>query len=163
MTAKDALKTALNSNRTLLTSYLSDFSDADLLVRPAPKANHAAWQLGHLIAAEVMLLGMVPGAKPPALPAGFAERYTKNTAADDGPAGFLSKAEYLRLLGQVREVTLSTLANLPEAELDTPVKGDMAAFAPTIGALFLGMASHELMHGAQFTVTRRKLGKPILM
>ena len=30
----------------------ADLSDADLLVRPAPSANHIAWQLGHLIASE---------------------------------------------------------------------------------------------------------------
>jgi DinB superfamily len=163
MNVKDALKTALNGNHKLLTTYLSDFSDAELLVRPVPGANHAAWQLGHVISAEVMFLGMIPRAKPPALPAGFAERYTKDTAAKDETAGFLTKAEYLRLFGQVREATLTGLANLTEAELDTPVKGDMARFAPNIGALFLGMASHELMHAAQFTVTRRKLGKPLLM
>ena len=36
----------------MLQFTLGDFSDADMLARPAPSANHAAWQLGHLIAAE---------------------------------------------------------------------------------------------------------------
>ena len=52
MTAKDVLKNALKSNHEILSMYLSDLSDADLLVRPAPGANHIAWQLGHLIYSE---------------------------------------------------------------------------------------------------------------
>ena len=41
--------------RTTIRSYelilllVSDLSDAELLVRPVPQANHIAWQLGHLI------------------------------------------------------------------------------------------------------------------
>ena len=32
-----------------LAAHLGDFSEGDMLVRPAEKANHAAWQLGHLV------------------------------------------------------------------------------------------------------------------
>ena len=52
MNAKDVLRLDLKANHAILTNYLSDLSDADLLVRPAPGANHIAWQLGHLIVAE---------------------------------------------------------------------------------------------------------------
>ena len=38
----------------------------------------------------------------------------------------------------------------------------MARLAPTLGALFFLMASHEMMHAGQFTVVRRQLGKPVL-
>ena len=43
MNAKDALKKTLKSTQGMLEMYLSDLSDADLLVRPVPGANHAAW------------------------------------------------------------------------------------------------------------------------
>jgi hypothetical protein len=163
MTAKDAIKTALTATQNLLSWYLSDLSDADLLVRPAPGANHAAWQLGHLIQAECSLLGkQAPGAAYPELPAGFKERYTKPTAANDAPKDFATKAEYLGLFNKVREATLANLARLSDADLDRPTTGDMAKFAPTLGALFLLVSNHTLMHAGQFTVTRRKLGKPVL-
>src|SRR5438309_475968 len=98
MTAKDALKTALTSTQQMLTWYVSDLSDADLLVRPAPGANHVAWQLGHLIAAEQSLVSkQVPGAVYPELPAGFGERHNKNTAATEPPKGFATKGEYVTL------------------------------------------------------------------
>ena len=61
-----------------------DLSDADLLTRPVPGANHANWQIGHLIVAETKMMGAC-GAAMPELPAGFAERYNKNTATIDDP------------------------------------------------------------------------------
>jgi hypothetical protein len=38
----------------------------------------------------------------------------------------------------------------------------MAKFAPTVGAMLLLNANHVLMHAGQFSVVRRKLGKPVL-
>ena len=35
-------------------------------------------------------------------------------------------------------------------------------FAPTLGAMLLLNANHVMMHAGQFSVVRRKLGKPIL-
>jgi hypothetical protein len=163
MTAKDVLKNALHANHWVLSQYLSDLSDADLLVRPAPGANHIAWQLGHLIAAETRFLGLVPGARAPGLPAGFAEQHNKAAAASEATAGFRTKGEYLGLFNQVREATLGALANLPDADLDRAVEDAIARIAPTVGALFFLIANHEMMHAGQFAVTRRKLGKPVLI
>ena len=38
----------------------------------------------------------------------------------------------------------------------------MAAYMPTYGAMFSLLAGHTMMHAGQFTVVRRKLGKPVL-
>jgi hypothetical protein len=162
MNAKDAIKTSLVSTQKLLTSYLSDLSDADLLVRPVPGANHIAWQLGHLIHSEAMIGKDVPGAVYPELPAKFGEQHSPATASSDPPKGFGSKADYLSLFDKIRGATLATLAKLPDADLDRPTAGKMAQYAPTLGALFVLQANHTLMHAGQFTVVRRKLGKPIL-
>lgn len=163
MTAKDAIKTALISTQNLLTWYVSDLADADLLVRPTPGANHSAWQLGHLIFAEPYLIGLLGiAASYPALPEGYAQRYGKEGAAYDGPAGFATKAEYVDLFQRTRQATLAALADLPEADLDKPTPGKMGQFAPTFAAMFLLVSNHTLMHGGQITVVRRKLGKPVL-
>src|ERR671934_2111906 len=96
MTGKDAIRTALVSTREVLDWYLGDLSDADLLVRPAPTANHIAWQLGHLINAECRLLGPnLPGADYPELPAEFVEQHDRNAAGRESADGFLTKQEYL--------------------------------------------------------------------
>jgi uncharacterized damage-inducible protein DinB len=162
MTAKDAIKTALTGTQKLLSWHLSDLSDADLLVRPVPAANHIAWQLGHLINSEHKLLAQLPGAAYPALPAGWEDQHSKSAAAMDPPKGFATKTEYLNRFNQARETTLATLAKMSEADLDKPTQGNMAQFAPTLGALLLLQSNHTMMHTGQFTAVRRKLGKPVL-
>jgi hypothetical protein len=142
---------------------VSDLSDADLLVRPAPGANHIAWQLGHLIAAERSLLAPeLPGAAYPELPVGWNDQHGKSMAAVEPAKGFATKAEYLNQFAKMREATLAALAKLSDADLDKPVSGNMKKFAPTLGALLMLQSNHTLMHAGQFTVVRRKLGKPVI-
>jgi hypothetical protein len=160
---KEAIQSALTSTRDLLNWYVSDFSDADLLVRPVPGANHTAWQLGHLVNAEAGLLGPdLPEAVYPELPAGFGERHANKRAADDDTAGLRTRAEYLDLFNKGRAATLAALQKLSDADLNRPTEGSMAKFAPTLGALLLLVSNHVLMHAGQFSVVRRKLGKPVL-
>jgi len=164
MKATEAIRTALGSTQQVLSWYLGDLSDADLLVRPVPGANHIAWQLGHLIVAErAMVSENLPGTPFPDLPPGFAEQHGKDTAAQDPPRGFATREVYLDLFNRVRQATLDAVGRLSDADLDRPTAGGMARFAPTLGAfLLLIVSNHTLMHGGQFTVVRRKLGKPVL-
>jgi hypothetical protein len=163
MNARDAIKTALTGTLGTLEWYLSDLSDADLLVRPVPGANHIAWQLGHLIDAERHLLAAYFLAGTYAeLPAGFSQQHSKDTAASDSPKGFGTKAQYLDLFRKTREATVAAVAKMSDADLDRPTTGNMAKYAPTLGEMILLQSNHTLMHAGQFTVVRRKVGKPIL-
>ncbi|MCE9530641.1 MAG: DinB family protein [Planctomycetes bacterium] len=108
MNAKDAIKYVLVSNQNILEMFLADLGDEDLLVRPVPGANHVAWQLGHLITSEVKLIADM-GCATAKLPAGFAEKHTKLTAANDSPTAFLKKAEYMAVFKTVHEGTLAAL------------------------------------------------------
>jgi DinB superfamily len=163
MNAKEAIRTSLKSSQNMLPMFLNDLSDADILDRPVPSANHIAWQLGHLIASECRLGQQLPGAKYPELPAGFAEHHTKDTSKIDPPKGFGTKAQYLELFNKVREATLASLDRLNDADLDKPATGNVAKMAPTLGAVLLLASNHVLMHLGQFTVVRRKFGKPNVM
>ena len=119
--------------------------------------------MGHLILSERHLIGKeIPTVGYPALPAGFAEQHVKATATVNPPTGFADKAAYLGVFTQTRESTVAALGTLTDADLDRPVTGPMASITPTLGDVFLLVANHSLMHGGQFTVVRRKLGKPIL-
>jgi hypothetical protein len=163
MQGTEVIRTALQSTQNLLNWYVSDLSDADLLVRPSPGANHIAWQLGHLAIAESELVKpQLPDVSYPELPAGFVEQHSKETAAKDPPTGFATKAVYLDLLKGRREMTIAAVAKLKDPDLDRPTTGNMAKFAPTLGALLLLVSNHTTMHSGQFTVVRRKLGKPVL-
>ncbi len=163
MRGVDAIRSALQSTQHLVTWFLSDLDDEHLLVRPTPGANHIAWQMGHLIAAEgLMIREQLPEAAYPDLPAGFAEQYKNTSPARETEVGFSSKAQYIDLFTKTRQATMAALGNLSDEDLDRPTKGRMAPFAPTLGAVFLLVSNHSLMHAGQFSVVRRKLGKPVL-
>jgi hypothetical protein len=164
MNAREAITYALKSTHNLLKQYVSDLSDADLLVRPVPGANHIAWQLGHLISGEVRhMTGQIPGLTYPELPAGFVEQHDKTMAGVEPPKGFRTKEEYLGLFNNVRRATIAGVEKLSDADFDRPNSGPASKLASTLGALLLLEANHVMMHAGQFTVVRRKLGKPVLM
>ena len=162
MTPKDVIRNTIDMCHEVLTTYLSDLSDADLMVRPVPGANHIAWQLGHLIASEHQMLTDA-GYKMPDLPDGFAESYTKETSESDGPTMFHKKAQYLQWMEQQRTATLAALDAMPESDLDKPTPESMREYAPTVGSAFNIVGIHAMMHAAQFVAVRRKLGKPVLI
>jgi hypothetical protein len=162
MNVTEFLADNLNRNQQMITATLADFSDADLLVRPCPGANNVAWQLGHLIKSEASALaGFAPGAAP-TLPAGFADKFTKETASKDDPSFFPKKAELLDLFGKVRAATVAWAKGLKEADLNQASPERMRGWAPTAGHWLAAAPGHVAMHVGQFQVIRRKLGKPVL-
>ena len=58
-------------------------------------------------------------------------------------------------------------AQLPAADRPQPPYIDVHDYkiisTPTLADLFLMLSTHTMMHAGQFTVVRRKLGKPVLM
>jgi hypothetical protein len=162
MNAKDVIRSTIATAHELLTTYVSDLTDAELMTRPAPEANHVAWQLGHLIASEHQMLSDA-GFTMPDLPEGLAEAHSKEAATSSEPAKFSTKQEYLRWMGEQRTATLNHLAAVADADLDKPTPEPIRSYAPTVGALFNIIGIHELMHAGQFAPVRRKLNKPILI
>lgn len=162
MTTKDAIRHTIELCNGVVTTYLSDLSDADLMVRSVPGTNHIAWQLGHLIASEHEMVAAA-GYAMPDLPAGFAETYTKETSTSDDRAKFHKKDQYLAWMANQRSGTLAALAALRESDLDKPGPESMREYVPTIGALFNLVGIHMMMHAGQFIPVRRKLDKPVLI
>ena len=137
MGPKDVIRHVFKSNDNMLNSYLSDLSDADLLLRPVPGSNHIAWQLGHLISAEQSLLKYIPGTTPIELPAGWAEKYSADSSRSDSASGFLTKAQYLDMYQKSRANAVKNLDSFAEADLEKPTTGRLAQFAPTAGHMFI--------------------------
>jgi hypothetical protein len=159
MNAKDAVRAMMNTADFMVESYLSDITPQEMFVRPAPSANQLAWQLGHLISAETRLVEAAAPGSMPALPDGFAERHSKETASSDNPADFLSKYEYLKLAKTVRAATLKALENISEADLDKPVTGRVPPFVKRGGECFVTAGGHWILHAGQWVVLRRYLGR----
>lgn len=159
MNAKEPIRQNVEFSYMLLHAYVDDLSDSDLLVRPLPSCNHIAWQLGHMISATSQMLAAL-GHKPPALPEGYDQRYTKETSGSDDPAQFNKKAEYMAMADQMKAATLAAIDATPEDKLDQPAPEVMREYAPTVASGLMMLGSHWGMHLGQFVPIRRKLGKP---
>ncbi len=159
MDAKTAIKSGIDSGNMISTAYLGDLTDDEMMHRPHADCNHIKWQMGHLIVSEnQMVEGIAPGSMT-ALPEGFAEKYTKETAGSDDPAAFDSKEELMRLYEQQRADTLAALEQTDADDLSKPAPESMRAFAPTVGSVFTMQGGHWLMHAGQWAVIRRQLGR----
>lgn len=144
----------------VVQGYLGDLSDEQLLIRPHADANHIAWQLGHLISSEHSLNNMVCPDSMPALPDGFAEKHTKETASSDNPGDFCTKAEYLSAMEEQRAGTMALLDRLSDEELNQPSPEQIQMLGPTVGAVIAAQTAHWMMHAGQWVIVRRQLGKP---
>jgi hypothetical protein len=163
MKAHQVLLEALSTSRFVMSSYLGDLTDDDLLVRPVDGAHNAAWQLGHLICSEAH---MIEGIRPQAqklVSADFARRHDKSRAFEPAELWAVSKSEYLSLMELVRSATLNLLEELSEEELSAAGPEFTRKYALTVGSVFTSISGHELMHAGQIAVIRRKLGKPVVI
>jgi hypothetical protein len=156
MNVREAVKLSIDTGEFVSLAYLEDLTDAEMLRRPHPGCNHINWQIGHLIAAENMMIEKVAPGSMPALPAGFAEKYTKDTATSDDATKFAKKSELLQTYKAQRAGTLAALSKVSDADFDKPTGLD---YAPTVGSLFSLQGSHWLMHAGQWAVLRRQLGR----
>ena len=159
MNATDSIKQSMETADMISLGYLNDLTDAEMFKRPFAKCNHINWQVGHLICSEHMMISSCcPDSMPP-LPAGFAEKYEKETSNSDDPTQFESKDSLLAVFQSVRTATLETLSKLSDQDLDKESPEPMRSYAPTVGAAFNMQAAHWLMHAGQWAVVRRQLGR----
>ena len=158
-TAKDMIRSTIGMADMVLTTYLEDLTDDDLLLAPVEGMNPIAWQLGHLIAGEREWVDKVKlGACPP-LAEGFEAAHGKETASPNPFKPFASKADYLKAWKAQNAATLAVLDALPDDQLDAATGID---FAPTNAVLFNVIGGHALGHIGQFVAVRRKLGKKVV-
>ncbi len=159
MNSREAIKLSLDMGNMVGLAYIDDMTDEELMQRPTSGCNHIIWQLGHLISSEQQITeGVAPGTMP-ALPDGFADRYSKETAGSDDPSAFDSKETLLELHQQIRAATVAALEQQTDESLDAASPESMQEYAPTVGSAFSLHGNHWLMHAGQWAVLRRKLGR----
>lgn len=156
MNAREALRMSMNMSKFICMGYLADLTDEEMMKRPCEGCNHITWQIGHLVAGEHSMISKIAPGLMPALPEGFAAKYTKETANSDNPADFHSKADLLATWETVRAATLAALEKTTDSELDNPTG---VHYASSVGAMFELQASHPLMHSGQWAVVRRQCGR----
>ncbi len=163
MKAQDVLKSTLSTTNMVMRSYLGDLEGADMFVRPGNECNHIAWQLGHLLVSGTDLLRAVAPDLTPALPEGFAEKHTAETAKSDDPSKFCTKDAYLELFDRLDAATIAAIDKVTDSELDQPAPEKWRSWCPTFGHIYVLITTHTMMHVGQWVPIRRTLGKPIVM
>ena len=116
MSIAEQIKAELQLPGFTTMAYLQDLTDDELFIRPHEKANHIAWQLGHLIMSEHNLNNMVCPDSMPALPEGFADQHGKDAASSDDKSAFRTKDEYLKAMDEQRAGTVALLDRLSDEE-----------------------------------------------
>ncbi len=163
MNALETIKNTIQTADMVCGAYLGDLTDEEMMRRPHAGCNHINWQVGHLIAADnEMANACIPGSVPE-LPAGFMEKYAKETSSNDDAGAFLSKAELMEVFEKQRAATFAALDGMTEADLDKPAPEKMQGYAPNFGAAFNMIGSHWLMHAGQWVILRRELGREIVI
>ena len=163
MNTNESIRCALDVAHQIVMAYLGDLEDADLVLRPHSQCNSLHWQIGHLILSEhQMLEDSCPGSMPP-LPPQFAEQFAKDANQDVDPATRLTLQQFMQLYEEQRQSTLELLARCSPEQLDRPAAERIRDYAPTLGAAFVMVAAHWLMHSGQWVIIRRERGKPIVI
>jgi uncharacterized damage-inducible protein DinB len=163
MNTHEAIISNLQSARYVMSRYLEDFRDEELLARPHSGAHHVAWQLGHLILSECQMVRAVRPESACDLPAEFIAKHDKASAVKSQMADFYSKDVYISLMDKVRQATLEALKRTSQEDLSKPGPEAMRSYAPKVGSVFLAIANHEMMHSGQIAVVRRVLDKPVVI
>jgi hypothetical protein len=133
MAMTDLLAANFASNLDLLKKHLADFTDADMLVRPVPGANHAAWQIGHLAVFEVMLCGIFAPEAGLKLPDGSDKTYGKEGAASDDAGHFFKKDEGPQILTDACDALAGWVKTRTDADLAKPAPEQFRGWVPTEG------------------------------
>lgn len=161
MSQSSNLVAVLTRGKGMLAKHLADFSDADMLARSSPTANHAAYQVGHLIRTTApSVAAFAPDAKiemPPKT-----DNASKAPPTSDDPNAFASKDALLAAYGAQLDAIIAGIGTMSDADFDKPSPEEFKNFAPTLGQLAMMAPFHMSMHIGQIQAIRRKLGKPVL-
>jgi hypothetical protein len=159
-TVTDALVYSLETSKMMLNRFTEDLNPKEYLHRPCPKANCAAWTIGHLILTE-RAFGKHVAATYPALPDGFDHRFSRDEGAPQA-AEFGDVAILRPLFNSHREATIAAVKTTPPPRFAEPIQTTRAPFK-TVGETMEFLCLHEIMHVGQLTIIRRSLGRPPLI
>jgi hypothetical protein len=136
-----------------------DLTAEEFRHQPVAGANSAAWVVGHLALTARRTAERLGATELPALPEGFAERFSTTKQPAGAQADLGGKEELLSLLDACVDKIIAALPAAPGELLDGPPTIPNR-FAATFGEGLLFGALHFAMHAGQLSTIRRSLGKP---
>src|SRR5258708_25087894 len=103
----------IGHTRTMTLKLVGDLTDDQLVAQQAPKMNHAAWVLGHLLQVDHAFLSLITG-QP--LPAWIDDAYKATYGMKSEPVADKSKYQpkqfYVERLATVREQIIARLKQM---------------------------------------------------
>ena len=163
MNSREAIKNTIETADMVCGAYLGDLTDEESMKRPHAGCNHVNWQIGHIIASENGMANACVEGAVPALPEGFADKYTKETASSDDASAFVPHSQLLEIAKSQGEAVLKMIDGISDTEFDKPAPESMQAYAQNIGAVVNMMGSHWMMHAGQWVIVRRELGREVVI
>lgn len=157
-TPNDIIVNSLTGSQMLLHRYVDDLQPAEFLHRTSPKANCAAWMIGHLVQTDRRVLTVLGVTDLPALPDGFEQRFGRDEATALA-ANFGDVSTLMPLFDQHRARLIDAIRRASAEQLDKPVETTRPMFK-TVGEFANFMGMHTALHAGQITLIRRSLGKP---
>jgi hypothetical protein len=156
-TGNESIAYALSTSQALFKRFIADMTPQDYLHRPTPKANCAAWIVGHLTLSERGVLKRL-GAPLPELPEGFEQRFGKDERCAQA-AEFGDVTQLMPLYDEHRRRLIEAVRSATPEQLDKTVDKPHPMFR-TVGEVATFMALHGMMHAGQISTIRRSLGRP---
>jgi hypothetical protein len=159
ISATDPLVYSMKTTRWLVENMCKELTPQQLLHRPCPEANSAAWIIGHLTFVDHAMLKELLGPEAPPLPEGyerFAPKSDPTKAIDFGDTSTL-----LPSFLAMRDRLIAVTEKLDPAALAAPVNKPNPRFSTRWQFLAL-CGFHTGMHAGQLSTIRRTLGKPAL-
>jgi len=157
-TANEVMANGLVESQAYLHRFIDDLKPAEFLYRLAPKANCAAWILGHLALTDRRGLAALKVSEMPKLPEGFEKRFGRDEAAamatDFGDLTILPK-----VFDENRKALIEAVKKAPLEQLNAPLPFEHPRFK-TPGEMVSFYSLHTAMHAGQITFIRRSLGRP---
>lgn len=161
MKIKDFIKAGLDASANLTLALIDDMKDAPLTQPTSKGGNHPLWILGHLAYAEANIVSHIIGGEENPL-IGWKEMFGSSREPVADADKYLPWAEVRQKFDEVRARTLNLLEGLSEDDLDQPSKNcppGREQMMGTIGACFLVLTLHPVMHRGQVADSRRMAGR----
>ena len=153
----------IGHTRAMTLKLVGDLTDEQMVVQPAPKVNHPAWVLGHLLQVDYAFLQLISGEPAPAF-IDDAWRATYGAKSEPSPdkSKYKPKAFYVEKLVEVREKIEAKLKGMTPEDFHQPHPDPARRERfPTVGhAVMLYGTWHEAYHSGQLSTWRRVQGLP---
>jgi uncharacterized damage-inducible protein DinB len=159
LSAIEPIVYSLQFSRDTVRMFTQDLAPQEMLHRTTPKANCAAWLVGHLTLTDRNMLKRLGVNDLPPLPDDdFEKRFSRDEGCPQAEA-FGEVSSLLMAFEAHRNRLIAVASSLTPPQLAQPLENPHPRFK-TVGELLSFMSLHTCVHAGQMTMIRRSLGRP---